>query len=227
MVYDKGAMQNMKNKKNYMLLFILLVFVTMGCADSDTDDVFVQLDETQENTVVEEEIQTFSEEITTDIEIENTIYVYICGAVVKPGVYDVLEGSRLFEVIQRADGFCNNADKTFLNLARQVNDGEQIIVYTVEETEELKKNGQIQIPENTFSEKVSPIDNGLIDINTATVSELTTITGIGESRAQAIINYRQQHGRLNSIEDIKNVNGIKDGLFSKIKDKITVTGKAG
>ena len=103
----------MKNKKNYMLLFILLVFVTMGCADSDTDDVFVQLDETQENTVVEEEIQTFSEEITTDIEIENTIYVYICGAVVKPGVYDVLEGSRLFEVIQRADGFCNNADKTF------------------------------------------------------------------------------------------------------------------
>ena len=226
MVYDKGAMQNMKNKKNYMLLFILLVFVTMGCADSDNDDVFVQLDEIQENTVAEE-IQTFSEEITTDIEIENTIYVYICGAVVKPGVYDVSEDSRLFEVIQRADGFCNNADKTFLNLARQVNDGEQIIVYTVEETEELKKNGQIQIPENTFSEKVSPIDNGLIDINTATFSELTTITGIGESRAQAIINYRQQHGRFNSIEDIKNVNGIKDGLFSKIKDKITVTGKAG
>ncbi|MBQ2115816.1 MAG: SLBB domain-containing protein, partial [Lachnospiraceae bacterium] len=170
----------MKNKKNYMLLFILLVFVTMGCADSDTDDIFVQLDEIQENTVVEEEIQTCSEEMKTDIEIENTIYVYICGAVVKPGVYDVSEDSRLFEVIQRADGFCNNADKTFLNLARQVKDGEQIIVYTIEETEELKKNGQIKIPENASSETVSQKDNGLIDINTATASELTTIKGIGE-----------------------------------------------
>ncbi len=68
----------------------------------------------------------------------------------------------------------------------------------------------------------APQGAGLVNINTATVPELTSVSGIGESRAQAIIDYREKNGRFGSIEDIKNVDGIKDGLFSKIKDKITI-----
>ena len=102
------------------------------------------------------------------------------------------------------------------NLARVLQDGEQIQILTKEEAKCLNETGISIQAGNTTESK------GLVNINTASVQELTTLTGIGESRAQAIVEYREANGFFKSIDGIKNVTGIKDGLFEKIKDKITV-----
>ncbi len=150
---------------------------------------------------------------SADVSVESSqIYVYICGAVENPGVYQVEEGSRLFEVVELAGGLREDADEASLNLAQGVSDGEQINVLTYEEAQAQASQG--------VSAQGAEADDGLVNINTATLSELTQISGIGETRAQAIIDYREKNGAFSSIEDIKNVDGIKDGVFSKIKDYI-------
>lgn len=167
-----------------------------------------------------EEVQIEAEALTaqepdlsiTDIaeKEEALIYVYLCGAVTNPGVYQIAEGSRLFEAIDAAGGMLEEAEITSQNLARVLQDGEQIRILTKEEAKASVQTGS------------TPKEKGLVNINTASVQELTTLTGIGESRAQAIIEYRETNGLFKNIEGIKRVAGIKDGLFDKIKDKITV-----
>ena len=149
------------------------------------------------------------------------IYIHICGAVNNPGVYAVAADSRLFEVVELAGGLTPEADEASLNLAHTVTDGQQIVVLTREETAELASKGLYRTGA-TAVDGGSGQENGAVNINTASVAELTAISGIGESRAQAIVAYREQNGGFRTIEDIKKVDGIKDGLFSKIKDKITV-----
>lgn len=221
----------MKNKiekiKSFILTVGLSVLVLSGCSKENTDQFTMQLEEVEdEMTIMSEHEADLDEEIVENRDVKNdnsVIYVYICGAIEKPDVYEVESGSRLFELIQIAGGFSAEADTNYLNLAREVQDGEQIIVLTSKETSELKKNANVAV----ITEKASDLNHqdkvsGLVDINTASETELTAITGIGSSRAQAIIKYRQEHGSFNRIEDIMKVNGIKDGLFSKIKDKIIV-----
>ena len=200
-------------------VFVLALFMPVllcGCGGtSEGDALLLELgkeDDMQESySETEETIQTVdqSEEICQ-------IYVYVCGAVNQPGVYQAEEGSRLFELIEMAGGFTPEAAQSSLNLARSVTDGEQIRVYTEEEIEQ----GMTVVSENEAVQ--SGTGSGLVNINTASISELTGVSGIGESRAQAIIAYREKNGAFGSIEDIKKVDGIKDGLFSKIKDYITV-----
>lgn len=197
----------------FMLALFMPAFLC-GCGDtSEGDELILGLSgesNTQEAACEEEEpVQTVceSEEISQ-------VYVYVCGAVEHPGVYQADEGSRLCVLIEMAGGFTQEADRSSLNLARSVTDGEQITVYTVEET----ARGMTPVSENG----AVPSDSGLVNINTAPLSELTRVSGIGESRAQAIIDYREKNGSFRSIEEIKKVDGIKDGLFSKIKDYITV-----
>jgi competence protein ComEA len=150
-------------------------------------------------------------------EVDNSsIYVYVCGAVASPGVYELDKGSRLYEAVDMAGGMNDDADKTYLNMARELIDGEQVVVYTESEVESLKEQAVVEHMA-ALEEK-----SGLVNINTAGVDELVTLSGIGQSRAMAIIDYRERNGAFSSIDDIKNVDGIKDGLFSKIKDKITV-----
>ena len=144
------------------------------------------------------------------------IYVYICGAVAEPGVYQIEEGSRLFELIDLSGGMLESADTTSQNLARVLQDGEKIQILTEEEVNEQSKRGA------TISTGDIGQQHGLVNINTATVQELTSLTGIGESRALAIIAYREENGLFKSIDGIKKVAGIKEGLFEKIKNKITV-----
>lgn len=163
------------------------------------------------------------------LQSQQEIYVYICGAVNNAGVYRTGVGSRLFEVVELAGGFSADADETCLNLAREAQDGEQIVILTKEETAVLAEKGMYYASsaeqnstKKTNVEKSAVQGGGLVNINTASVSELTTVSGIGESRAQAIIAYREANGGFQTIEDIKKVDGIKDGLFAKIKDKITV-----
>lgn len=194
----------------FMVALFMPVFLC-GCGDNtDGDELMLQLNGETDTISPDEEdfnVALESEEIAW-------IYVYVCGAVKNSDVYQVDAKSRLFEVIEMAGGFTPDADRASLNLARSVTDGEQIVVYTLEET----ANGMMPVSENAASQSGS----GLVNINKASLTELTGISGIGESRAQAIIDYREKNGGFGSIEEIKNVDGIKDGLFSKIKDYITI-----
>ena len=148
------------------------------------------------------------------------VYIYVCGAVELPGVYCLSQGSRLYEAVEMAGGLTGDADETCLNMARAIADGEQIVILTQEETTLLRASGTYPVGDS--GQDTTAGDTGLVNINTATVAELTSVSGIGESRAQAIIAYREKNGSFQSIEEIKKVEGIKDGLFSKIKDKIRI-----
>ena len=157
-----------------------------------------------------------SEEISETQDTEENrqmIFVYLCGAVQNPGVYEVPEGTRLFEVLKLAGGMTADASDSSLNQAEKLNDGQLIRVLTHDE--EASENEGIKPSGDKADSRVN--------INTADEAELTTITGIGSSRAQAIIAWREEHGRFKTIEDIMNVSGIKEGLFSRIRDSIRVS----
>ena len=142
--------------------------------------------------------------------------VYICGAVNSPGVYQLPEGARICDVIEKAGGFTEDASVDYLNQAQTVNDGEMIYVPTEEEAY-VRSDEYLQGERGGAS-----ADDGKININTATKEQLTSISGIGDGRAESIIKYRSEHGKFATIEDIKNVSGIGDSIFENIKDYITV-----
>lgn len=220
-------MKNYQNKKSKKYLCAVCVFIfalfepvlLCGCA-SARDEVTLELG-VQESTV--DENMTQVSEIDAEIEsAPQQVYIYLCGAVALPGVYSLWEGSRLYEAVELAGGLTGDADENCLNMARQIVDGEQVRILTLDEAAALREMGAYQYPAEANASSESSQRSGLVNINTATAEELTSVSGIGASRAQAIIDYREQNGRFGSIEDIKNVDGIKDGLFSKIKDKITI-----
>ena len=150
------------------------------------------------------------------------IQVYVCGAVASPGVYTLPEGSRVYEAVEMAGGLLDTADPRALNQARMLSDGEQVTVLTVEEVQ----NGET-VEQGSVGEDLSGVsgasDGGKVNINTADEAGLMTIPGIGESRAKAIIAYREENGKFESIEDIMKIDGIKEKMFDKIKDSITVS----
>lgn len=154
------------------------------------------------------------------------IYVHVCGAVVCPGVYALPAGSRVYEAIQAAGGFTEEADTDYVNQALQLSDASRIMIPTMEETEALGQpggqNGITGGVAGTSETQESSGDGGKININTASESQLCDIPGIGAVRAAAIAAYRQEYGAFETIEDIMKVSGIKQGTYDKIKDSITV-----
>ncbi len=144
--------------------------------------------------------QSTSTQATT---VKSKCVVYITGEVENTGIYEVEEGSRLYEVIDMAGGFTSDARTDSINLARFVFDGEQIDVPSTEDN-------------------IEAIRSGKVNINIADVSLLITLDGIGESRAKDIIDYREENGPYKKLEDIMNVKGIKQNMFEKIKDNITL-----
>ena len=163
-----------------------------------------------------------------------TLVVHICGAVSAPGVYELPAGSRIIDAVEAGGGFLPEADEACCNLAEEIVDGCQIYIMTKTEScadgQTEKKAGMQTSPDsdmqttdrNVRSNSTSDLENGLVNLNTADVAALMTLPGIGESRAKAIISYREQHGAFAKIEDIMKISGIKQAAFSKIKDKITV-----
>lgn len=156
------------------------------------------------------------------------IFVHLCGAVKEPGVYEVESGSRLYEVLKRAGGLTEEACDTFLNQAQVLTDGSQIYVPTKEEVANGKLENNINFQE-AVGETAEDAAGGTkdssqnkVNINTADVSQLMTLSGIGESKARAIVEYRESNGSFKSIEELMNISGIKEGVFQKIKDSITV-----
>ena len=163
-----------------------------------------------------------------------TRVVHICGAVSAPGVYELPAGSRIIDAVEAGGGFLPEADEACCNLAEEIVDGCQIYIMTKTEScadgQTEKKAGIQTSPDsdmqttdrNMRSNSAPALENGLVNLNTADVAALMTLPGIGESRAKAIISYREQHGAFAKIEDIMKISGIKQAAFSKIKDKITV-----
>ena len=163
-----------------------------------------------------------------------TLVVHICGAVSAPGVYELPAGSRIIDAVEAGGGFLPEADEACCNLAEEIVDGCQIYIMTKSEScvdgQTEKKAGIQTSPDgdmqttdrNVRSNNAPALENGLVNLNTADIAALMTLPGIGESRAKAIISYREQHGAFAQIEDIMKISGIKQAAFSKIKDKITV-----
>ena len=174
-------------------------------------------------------------EAVSDKEMQQAmIYVDVCGAVANPGVFQLAAGSRVFQAIEAAGGYLPEAAQTCVNRAGVLTDGQQLYILTQEEMErqgldpaEIAKasdgqmNGSAGTGQNTGMTAQVQQDNR-ININTADEAQLTTLTGIGATRAQAIIAYRDENGPFAAIEDIMNVQGIKEGTFAKIKDEIVV-----
>ena len=161
-------------------------------------------------------------------EAEPVWVVHICGAVNRPGVYTFPEGSRVYDAVEAAGGLSEEAAASSLNQAALLSDGLQIVVPTEEELEGLSSQAASS---GVFSSGIFPTDgaqnaagsgNGLVNINTASLEELMTLPGIGQTRAEAIVAYRQERGSFQTIEDIMKVDGIKEGSFEKLKEKITV-----
>lgn len=173
-------------------------------------------------------------------ENNSKIYVYICGAVVNAGVVSGGADMRLYQAVELCGGLIDEADGTKVNLAMQLKDGDKIYIpYAYDDiglTDEINNGCNPNATgisgsntENSGGNSESSGGNtggtgssNLININKASKSELMQLSGIGEARALDIISYREKHGAFKRIEDIKNVSGIKDAAFNKIKDYICV-----
>ena len=147
------------------------------------------------------------------------IQVHVAGAVVRPGLYDLPEGSRVMDAIEAAGGFVAEADKNGINLAARLEDAQLLDVPFVSGYVAEEEQGFVVISEGTPSPLAG---EELVNINTASLEELDTLPGIGPTTAQKIIDYREANGAFARIEDIVNVSGIGSATFEDIKDLITV-----
>ena len=173
-------------------------------SESETETVTLQVDDGS---------------IDTDSAVIKDIKVYVCGAVQRPDVYEISADSRIVDAVSAAGGFAIDAYPEAMNLAETVSDGSRIYVPTKEEVDAL---AVVYSDTGSGSGGTTSDSTGRVNINTATLEELTTLPGIGDTRARAIIDYREQNGAFGNIEDIMQVTGIKEKSFSKIKDSICV-----
>lgn len=208
---DRGRMQ-MDTKSNIIRMIIVSSMIILAgvyysyTRNSNQVEVEILL-ETQEVLVVEVE--------TTMAEPEVILIIHVGGEVMSPGVYEVKQGQRVYEVIELAGGFTEAAAKDYLNLAEVLEDGMKLIVPNEEDLrlENIDLYGQVEFQ----------VDDK-VDLNKASKEQLMNLTGIGEAKAEDIITYREEIGLFQSIEEIMNISGIKEAAFEKIKDDIYVSG---
>ena len=236
----------MRNKVFLSILSAIMLFLLTGCASRESDLQFVDLateasavdeqssgtkEKTQQTTeVVAIGVSEASSGMAADLssiqiveESPGKMAVFICGAVENPGVYELLEGSRVDDAVKAAGGFSEDADRCYVNLAAKLSDGVKLMIPTKEEAEDKTLASSIEsfdkAPEGTDSASEA---SGLVNINTATAEQLKSLPGIGDAVAGRIIKYREENGAFKEISDIMKISGIKEKLFSKIKDNITV-----
>ena len=209
----------MQKKQNYFLYglccMVALLFCFSGCESQEEELLLTQ--ETEQDERTSQETAEPSEE--EEPKEKTKICVDLGGAVATPGVYFLAEGSRLYQAVEMAGGFTENAASEALNQAQILTDGQQIRVPTQEEVlsqPELLNQG------GTENAAMSGSAEGKVNINTAGTEELMNLNGIGEARAQAIIAYREEQGAFQSPEQIMEVSGIGEGIYSKIKEQIVI-----
>lgn len=215
-------MQSKKMNKYAKIIKISIIFIAIVCTGllyccnfkTDTDNLQLQ-------SLESDDWQTgaFSSEasVSNENSVKSTteapkVYVYVCGCVTTPGVYGLSQDMRVYQAIEFAGGMTAEADYNYLNMAEFVTDGQKIYVPAISEN----------LPSPVNTESVSGLTSTLININSATKEQLMTLPGIGESKADDIIAYRSAHGLFQVTEDIKNIPGIKEAAFAKLKDLIVV-----
>ena len=203
----------MNHRKVYICITMIIVLILAGCGGESQ----VYLESSLQETAASEQVAIEETETETDTtESDSLCYVYVCGAVEQPGVYLLQSGARVYEAITLAGGLTEDAAGNALNQAEPVSDGQMIQVPTKEEA------ARSDAGESVAESDRMQAEDGKININTASAEMLMTLPGVGQSKAESIIAYREEKGTFSSIEAIKNVNGIKDGVYNQIKDKITV-----
>lgn len=223
----KGAITNIRKlDKDYIVIGIIIiaviVFIVLNIGkvtefnkeEKENTTINASIEESK-NDIEEKEIKENKEETK---EMGTGIFVHIDGWIQNPGVYEIKENDRVNTIIEKAGGLKEGASIKSINLAARLSDGDKIYIPNREEekqieTTEVKGN-------NTGTVKITK--NSKININKASISELKQITGIGESTANKIIDYRDNVGKFKKIEDIKEVKGIGDSKYESIKDKITI-----
>ena len=221
--------------KKYIWI-VLIVFVLLF--------VFIKDDSTEEVILEENNLELKEENIE---EVNNIkIKVDIKGAVKNPGVYEVEENSRVSDVINISGGLTSEADTSVINLSKNVIDEMVIIIYTKDEINEMKEGSTSikyiekecvcpklendaciedkidNIPDNENNSNDKNEANGKVSLNKATLDELMTLDGIGEKKAQAIIDYRNKNNGFKTIEELLEVDGIGSTTYEKIKDRLTL-----
>jgi len=190
--------------KKLFCLVCCSLFLFTGCGQKS----YFQASDSTEASQEKSEEELPASEASTD----QNIFVQVSGAVVSPGVYELPGDSRVYAAIEAAGGLLQTADDSDINQAAILEDGQKIYVYSAEEMAKLQEAAVAEESAN----------DGLVNINTADVQLLTTLPGIGENKAKQIVAYRDSNGAFSSIEDIKNVSGIGDGIFNQINSLIKI-----
>lgn len=229
----------MNIKIKYCVAVAAMLAAAAFCGCESADGEVIPIERAESGPQPEEAAQKTAEATPVEIDTEPAVIkVYICGAVKNPDVYTVDASCRMVDVVEAAGGFLPDAGLDYINLAATLNDGQKIYIPTKREVEEVLAEGGelystvVNITSNTPGINTSQNANtqasdeaagtDMVDINSASKETLMTLPGIGESKADKIIAYREANGRFSSIEDIMLVGGIKEGLFNKVKDRICV-----
>ena len=191
---------------------VLLGTLIVVCLCSCGKDTVYYVEEDLNSEIIKSESDVTEPESSQNQMMKN-ICVYVCGHVQTPGVYTLPEGSRIYDAFVLAGGFTESAATEYWNQARVLADGEMIYVPSKEEVKDRRFDDE-DTGETSKSDK--------ININTASKEELMTLPGIGETKALSILAYRQENGPFSSLEELKNVEGIKEAVFSKVKDLIEI-----
>ena len=219
------------NKKHLIMIVVVffigitgVVFYMNRSNDSELVDCDTQIsysEEADSNSKEATDKDNNSKEASTSSKDNKNkkIYVHICGEVNEPGVYELKEDARVIDAIEAAKGLTKVASQQSVNQAEKLEDSEQIYIPSIKE---VKENVNQSVKSSDSNSSINNAENGKININTASQEELTTLPGIGVAKAQKIIAYRQQNGSFSKIEDIMKISGIKEGLFNKISENITV-----
>lgn len=193
-----------------LLLTLALIFMFFSQTDSD-DELLIEdfANEVETNETNESEVKEKEEEVIKKVDVK--------GAVNRPGVYIAGDGDRVLDLIEKAGGFSKNANRNSVNLAQRVED--QMLLYVLS-MDELAPNTAVPLVQGGGSGTTQ--QEGRININTASESDLQEITGIGPSKAEAIIQYRTEKGSFKDIEELKEISGIGEKTFEKLKDEVTI-----
>lgn len=206
----------MNKRKLFLLAVALLCILSFTACGKDRGAVLLETDADNAESVS----VISSNETEEEQEEQGICFVHISGAVKNPGVYELPEGGRLYELVEAAGGFTEDAAQDYCNLAQTVSDGCQYRIPTIEEVSGEEVSGgsgsEVFLADSHYTAE------GLLDINLAGREELMLLPGIGETRADAILAYRDSVGRLESTEELMNVSGIKQGLYEQICPYIVV-----
>lgn len=197
-------------------IFIMILVIIYYFFTTIDDNSEIKYDDL----IIEENNETSS----TVEDIQTSIVVYITGEVISPGIVYLETNSRIQDAIDSADGLTKNADLTNVNLAYVLSDGQKIYIPNKNDDNLsiISDDDGDAIIKDNYSSGLSDNNNLEVNINTATQTQLEELPGIGPSTALKIIEYRNKHGKFSSIDDLKNISGIGDSKFNKIKDYIVI-----